>query len=213
MDDRTVTPANRARGARRRAGRPAAAQRRRHRSELGTAVAELALVVPIFLVLVMGIIDFGMIANEKIGLTGGVREASWNSSRAIFGSACPANYLTYTTAPTAETQKVMCMVKLRSGIPVANIRVKVRLVNLASTGTAGTYTTGNAIMVCAMSKVNSTTKFFAALLNGKLQKARLTTAILTLSANTSAIANAEETSLDGNSSSWSFCDPTQSAPN
>ena len=44
------------------------------------------MVVPILVLLVMGIVDYGVLFNQKIGLRGGVREAAWNGSRGLFGA-------------------------------------------------------------------------------------------------------------------------------
>ena len=192
---------------------PQALRRGRRHGERGAAVVELALVAPLIIMLIMGIVDFATLSNQKIGLRGGVREASWNGSRAIFGAPCAAGALVYTTAPTAETQRLMCMVKLRSGLPASEIRVQVRLVKLSDPSLPGTYAAGDAIMVCAMRRASSSTRFFSSIINNKLQKARLTTAIISVSTtNPSAIANASETSIDGNAASWNFCDPMVAAP-
>jgi Flp pilus assembly protein TadG len=48
--------------------------RRRPRSQSGAAAVEFALVVPIFVLLVVGIIDFGFAFNAQISLTQAVRE-------------------------------------------------------------------------------------------------------------------------------------------
>jgi Flp pilus assembly protein TadG len=50
----------------------------RHDGDRGAAAVELALVLPVLLLLVMGIIDFGMAYNRQISLSGGAREgARW----------------------------------------------------------------------------------------------------------------------------------------
>lgn len=48
------------------------------RHDRGAAAVELALVLPVLLLLVMGIVDFGIAYNRQISLSGGAREgARW----------------------------------------------------------------------------------------------------------------------------------------
>jgi Flp pilus assembly protein TadG len=49
-------------------------RRRRHDSERGAAAVEMALVLPILVVLVFGIIEFGFLFNAQIALTQAARE-------------------------------------------------------------------------------------------------------------------------------------------
>src|SRR5947209_5320868 len=51
-------------------------ERHHKRSEQGAAMVELALVLPLLLMLVMGIIFFGLAYNAKVELTGAVREGA-----------------------------------------------------------------------------------------------------------------------------------------
>ncbi len=51
------------------------------RSENGTSLVELALILPLFLILVLGVFDFGNGFNTYIGMSNAVREGSfWISS-------------------------------------------------------------------------------------------------------------------------------------
>jgi Flp pilus assembly protein TadG len=47
---------------------------RRHDGDRGAAAVELALVLPVLLLLVMGIVDFGIAYNRQVSLSGGARE-------------------------------------------------------------------------------------------------------------------------------------------
>lgn len=47
-----------------------------HRRELGQSLAEFALVIPIFLIIIFGIIDFGRYAYATSTLSNGAREAA-----------------------------------------------------------------------------------------------------------------------------------------
>lgn len=187
----------------------ARAQRRRNRGEKGAVLVELAMVTPLLIMLVMGIIDFGMMFSERISMRGGVREADWNASRGMLGSADGCTLTFAGPAPTVATQRVMCLAKDRSELPEANFRVKVRLVNLDTPTTPGTGAVGEGIMVCAMRPARSTTGFFSLLLNSRVQEARLTNVIIAVD-TANPITNGEEQALPGRD--WSWCDPTQPLP-
>ena len=184
----------------------------RRRNERGTALVELALVVPVLVILIMGIVDYSTLSNEKISLRGGVREASWNASRAIFGApaTCPLHLTAQ--APTENTKQIMCMVKLRSGLDASDLRVKVRLIDLTNPSASGPYAAGTGLMVCAMRTPESTTHFFTGMLAGHTQKTRLTNIILTVGVAPDAgdVVEAEEDHLPG--ATWDFCDPNQPVP-
>lgn len=185
---------------------------RRRVGDRGAVLVELAMVVPVLILLIMGIVDYAVLFNQKIGLRGGVREASWNGGRAIFGAAPDAAcHLTFSgIVPDTNTQKIMCMAKRRSGLDPSELRVMVRFVNMDNPALPATYGVGNGIMVCAMRKASSTTHFFSTLLSNKYQVSRLTTVIL--SEMLVIPLGGAETSFPGNAAGWSFCDPTKPPP-
>jgi hypothetical protein len=179
------------------------------RRERGAVLVELAMVTPILIVLVMGIVDFGMMFSERISMRGGVREASWNASRGMLGSADGCTLTFAGPAPSAATQRVMGLAKDRSELPEANYRVKVRLVDLDNASLAGTGAVGQGIMVCAMRPARSTTRFFAGLLDNRVQEGRLTNVII-VTDPANPITPGEEQPLPGRD--WSWCNPAVAAP-
>lgn len=184
------------------------------RRDRGAVLVELALVTPVLLILVMGIIDYGVLFSDKIALRGGVREATWNGSRSIFGSAqpCPLTGVgaTGNAAADANARRLMCMVKWRSDLPASEIRVKVSLVavNPAASPPAA-FRRGGALMVCAMRSARSTTGFYGFVLDGTVQRARLTSVVVN-DAAPGGVSALEETPFAGQS--WAFCDQTRPAP-
>ena len=118
------------------------------RTERGAVLVELAMVVPILVVLIMGIVDYAVLFNQKIGIRGGVREAAWNGSRGIFGAAPNSSCsLTFPAAlPDDNTQRIMCMVKRRSGLDQSELRVMVRVVDLDNPANPATYANGKGLM-------------------------------------------------------------------
>jgi hypothetical protein len=182
--------------------------RARRRGDRGAALVEMALVAPLLIMLVLGIVDFSTLFSEKIDLRGGVREASWNAGRGIYGSTVPCA-LSFTQAPppNAETRQVMCLVKARSGLDGSDLRVMVRLVNLGPVGQPATYEVGQGLMVCAMRTPQSVTHFFSSLFAGKTQKSRLSTVILRTSGTLVTASEDHLPDLD-----WTFCDPNVNVP-
>ncbi|HBX78767.1 MAG TPA: hypothetical protein DEG43_14070 [Acidimicrobiaceae bacterium] len=179
-------------------------RRKKHKpSERGAAAVELAFaIIPIMMVLT-ALVDFGTVFDMSIDARSNVRNASWNSARAILGSTTGCNL----TGPPgdAATQRVMCMAKRNSGVPEANIRVMVRFVDFNNVSNPATHTVGNGLMVCTMTKMTSTTGFWAPLLNNRVLKMRMETPITYV--GLTPIVGGSETAFSGQS--WSFCDPTQ----
>jgi hypothetical protein len=159
-------------------------------------------IIPIMMVLT-ALVDFGTVFDMSIDARSNVRNASWNSARAILGSTTGCNL----TGPPgdAATQRVMCMAKRNSGVPEANIRVMVRFVDFNNVSNPATHTVGNGLMVCTMTKMTSTTGFWAPLLNNRVLKMRMETPITYV--GLTPIVGGSETAFSGQS--WSFCDPTQ----
>lgn len=186
--------------------------RRGAASERGAVLVELGLVVPVLIVLIMGISDFASLYSDSIGLRGGVREAAWNASRGIFGAAPGADCsLTFAgPAPDTNTQKIMCLVKRRSGLPAAQVRVAVKVIDI-DTGAASSFANGNGLMVCAIRDVRSGTGFFAQVLDHRVQQARLTTVILAIDPGSTVVGGGSEQPVEG-PGDWTFCDPNVAAP-
>jgi Flp pilus assembly protein TadG len=181
--------------------------RRRHR-ERGAVLVELAMVIPLLFMIVMGIVDFGTLFSQKISLRGGVRESSWNAGRAIFGSNQSCTLYHAGLTPSNITERTMCMAKLRSELNEDDVRIKIVLQHLDPANPPG-YEVGNGLMVCAMSTATSTTRFFAAILDDEVLEARLTTVIIATDGS-DTLESAEETPLPGGD--WSFCDPNEKPP-
>ena len=85
--------------------------RRANRGESGVALVEMAIVVPLLLLLVFGILDFGIFLYRNIELTQGVREAGRQGAVALYdggNAACNVG---------SPTQNLVCLTKQRSGVP------------------------------------------------------------------------------------------------
>ncbi len=184
----------------------------RRRRERGAVIVEMALCVPVLIILVLGIIDYGTMFTDKISLKSGTREATWNSSRQIWGSAVPCGLVGVSASGNpsgdANTQKVMCMAKTRTQLNTSAIRTKVVFINIDTPTTPGTYAAGQGVMVCTMRQGYSVTGFFSFTLDNTVQKAKLAGVIVNDAPNPDgsvAMTALQETPLAGQS--WSFCDP------
>jgi Flp pilus assembly protein TadG len=85
--------------------------------ERGNALVEFAIVVPLMLLLVFGIIEWGVLLNRRIDLTQGVREAGRQGAVASYAgglASCSAG------TPTAQ---LVCLAKNRMGVSGAAVHV------------------------------------------------------------------------------------------
>jgi hypothetical protein len=115
---------------------------------------EFALIVPVFMLLVMGIIDFAMAFNDYNSLRSGVAEAA--------RQAAVGNYSTSSCTGTS-TQELVCMTEARTDLDPSRVRVRIDLPT--------TYTVGESVKVCAMYELESVTGMFDAVLENKAIKA------------------------------------------
>lgn len=160
--------------------------RRRHRGDRGAAVVEFALVVPVFVLLLMGIIDFANAYNDSNAVRQGVREGArqmvvgdWSISGCTSGTS---------------SQRVACLTKDRIGLDAADVRVMVKL--------EGTYDQGQQATVCAMHEVRSITGMLSSVLDGRVTTSRITMRLEDLEPD-SPITTYAETALPGQT--WSWC--------
>lgn len=156
------------------------------RTERGAAIVEFALVVPIFLLLVMGIIDFGFAFNDYNSVRQGVREgarqvvvADWNTDGCTTGSS---------------SARAACVTKARIGLDTSDTRVKIVLPE--------SYAPGDPVTVCAMYPFSSLTGLFGAALDGRAARSEITMRIEQID-DADPITAYQETALTGQN--WSWC--------
>lgn len=177
------------------------------RNEGGNVLLELAMVLVPLTVVFGGIVDFGNIYQDRVSMRTGVREASWNGGRSIYGApaTCP---LTGGSA-NANARRLACMAKARSELPPADVRVRIMVINPTTEATGAPFTVGNAVMVCVVHRVRSLTGLYSGLLGNKFERMRIDNVILDVSGG-SLPSSWSETAFSG-SGGWSFCNPTQPA--
>lgn len=114
--------------------------------ERGAAAVEFALVVPILLMVLFGIIDYGLLFNNALSVKQGVREAARQGVVGNYGSSCS---MTFSVPPSANMQKLACRVVERSGAVTGTSHVKIKL-------PAG-WAKGEPLVVCEMVKTSGLT--------------------------------------------------------
>ena len=158
---------------------------RRGVSERAAQLVEFALVVPIFLLLVMGIVDFSMAFNEYNSVRSGVAEGARQGVVANFDDAgCSGS----------SSVKLACLTKNRIGLDANKTKVKILLPDA--------YSVGDPLRVCAMYDVESITGMFNLILDDKVSTSSIDMRIEKLD-DANPLVNYEETPLSGEN--WSWC--------
>lgn len=162
------------------------------REERGANLVEFAIVLPVLIALVFGIVEFGMAFNDYISIRQGARDGARQAAVANFGSvSCTPVGVDGTT----DAGKLVCLTKDRvglSGPSWTDTRVKV----VVPSG----YDVGDDLIVCAQYPLNSVTGMFAPILNNKYLKTKVTMRAEQVDAT---FASAEETAPTGGN--WSWC--------
>jgi hypothetical protein len=88
-------------------------------------MVELAIILPLFLAIVFGVIEFGITYNNLITIRQGTREAARQGAVGNFGSTTSCSLTGLSGSPSTDIQKLMCLAKQQIGLSYANTRVKV----------------------------------------------------------------------------------------
>ena len=169
-------------------------------------MVELAIILPIFLLLVFGVIQFGITYNNLITLRQGTREAARQGAVGNFGSTASCSLTGLSGSPSTDIQKLMCLTKQQIGLSYANTRVKV-LSGSADFTSSGTFQKGEALIVCVEYPVDKMAKFVTPVLGSAVLKTKTSMRIET--SYTSTETGGQETALSGN---WGWCTVSGAAP-
>ena len=167
----------------------------------------MAIILPIFLLLVFGVIQFGITYNNLITLRQGTREAARQGAVGNFGSTTSCSLTGVTGSPSTDIQKLMCLTKQQIGLSFANTRVKV-LSGSADFTSSGTFQKGEAIIVCVEYPVDAMAKFVTPVLGTATLKTK--TAMRIETSYSSTETGGQETALSGGS--WGWCTVSGAAP-
>jgi len=165
----------------------ASPQNRRRRSrEGGAALVEFALIAPLFIMLVFGMIDFANTFNDYNSVRQGVREGA---RQAVVASWTDTGCTTGTSSA-----RVACVTKARIGLDATRTKVKVDV--------PASYVPGEALKVCAMYQAKSITGFFALLIDSRVLKSQVTMRIEQID-DVAPLIDLTETALAGQD--WTWC--------
>ncbi len=152
--------------------------------ERGNALVEFAIVVPLVLLLVFGIIEWGVFLNRKIDLTQGVREAARQGAVASYAGGLAS------CAAGTPTDQLVCLAKNRVGVNGVAVHV------IAPTTNA----VGSQFAVCATYQTTSVTGLMAPF----LPKYMRTETIMRLEqAPTNGLTTGGDADPEGNG--WTSC--------
>jgi len=170
-------------------------------------MVELAIILPIFLLLVFGVIQFGITYNNEITIRQGTREAARQGAVGNFGSTTSCSLTGLTGSPSADIQKLMCLTKQQIGLSYSNTRVKI-LSGSADFSSSGSFQKGEALIVCAQYPVDSMAKFVSPVLGSTFLKSK--TSMRIEASYTNSETGGQEAPLSG--SNWSWCTVSGAAP-
>lgn len=167
-----------------RRGRPRA---RRH--EQGASAVEFALVMPLLVLLLAGIIDFALIFSSLMAMHQGLGDGVRQGVVAKTGASGSCALTGVSTGTTEQTKNLICLTKNRIGLDETRVRV----------GFPGVRTKGGTLLICAQHPLKSASGFFNPLLSGVLRSK----VQMRIEQDLSVLAPAEETPFTGGS--WEWC--------
>lgn len=145
---------------------------RRRCDERGAALVELAIVLPVFLVLVFGMIDFGIAFSDYQNVRSGTREAARLGVVNDVNNApsCKINGSTVTppatpVSATDATNALLCKAKDRIGLKDDDLHLKIVISGQEI---------GDRMKVCASFPVSALTGLTASFLSGRTLTAAVT---------------------------------------
>jgi Flp pilus assembly protein TadG len=173
------------------------------RDERGSALLEFALVSPVVLLLLIGILEFGVTFNHYLALRDATRSVARQGAISVgsFNDAAAPCALVGVSGASNDVQNLMCQAK--SQVNVTNTRVKVLFDNPTLTASGSTYAVGNAVVVCVTYPLTSLTNLFTPILGNQYATDKAAFRIETLPSDGKTETVGAETDPSGGS--WSWC--------
>jgi hypothetical protein len=182
-------------------------------NQRGVVAVEFALVVPVLILLVFGMIQFGTIYNDFISVRQGTRDAARQGAVANFGptfttgSPCNLSVATGST-PSPDIENLMCLAKSQIGLAGSDIRVDVIFAKPDFSAADSSWTVGDGLIVCTQAAMHTQTQLLAALIGSPFLKTK--TAIRIEQPAVGAETAGYESPPSG--SDWSWCTVSSSTP-
>lgn len=168
---------------------------RRGLKERGAVLVEAAIVLPLLLLLLFGMIEFGVALNDYQSIRQGARDSARSAVVAEYSSApssCGING-SAATAP-ANARAIICLTKQATDIG-NDLRVGVRVNSQAPTFEDGT------IKVCSVRNVRSITGFIAPFIDGIPLRTKVTMRV----EQDPEVQTGNYLETDPTGQSWSWC--------
>jgi len=175
---------------------------RRAQGERGAALVEAALVLPLLLLVVFGIVEFGATYSNYLGLRDGVRQATRSG---VVNNLGPTSTCTLTGAAGAPTpmKQLMCLTKRETGLDESLVRVKIMSADPSFAG-AGTFAKNDALIVCAQMPTKGVTGLISPILSGKALRTKVAMRIESGDLAGTAVAEDPPPGQD-----WAWCDTSE----
>jgi hypothetical protein len=175
--------------------------------DAGAAAVEFALVLPILILILFGIIDYGLYFANSLDARAGTQEATREAVVANFGSCTPPKKFDIT--PSDDIAHVMCSVKDRTNALTGTTYVKV-ILPVDAAHPDGGWIVGQPLVVCQTLVVRGLTGFVPLPGNGfspgeGVARAEVVMQIEQPSTDPNEKGGAED--LPGSSLDWSWCQP------
>lgn len=131
-------------------------------AERGAALVEFAVVLPLLMAMVLGMLDFGVSLTNFNSVRQGTREGA---RRAVVGdvggyTACPVS-----GAASGSTLALVCLTKQKIGLDEASTRVSITF--------DASHAEGEALIICTQYPLQSVTGMYGFLLDGKMLRAQV----------------------------------------
>lgn len=165
-------------------------------------LVEFALVFPILMVMMMGIVDFGVNLSNQISVRQGVREAARQGAVANFGSTTNCGATGVQTG-SDNMRRLICLTKSRSSVTGADVRVAVRFDPSPSSYPAPSTSgpVGNGIVVCSAVPLTSVSGLFGFAVSDKYLRTKTVMRI----EQASGVAETPAAETDPTGESWAWC--------
>jgi Flp pilus assembly protein TadG len=201
------------------------ALRRRRRREDGAALVEFALILPVLVLLLFGMIDFGFIYNDYLQVRQGVRDGARQGAVANFGTVnagCNQSFIPSGTTST-QAQSLICTTRGLIGLDQNKMRIAVCVANNAATDCDTSvppnpsYAAGNKLVVCGMYPATSRTGFLKNFLNNgvvttrvviRIEQTASTASGGTITDNFTTVKEDLTGTGFPTGKNWNFCKPT-----
>jgi Flp pilus assembly protein TadG len=153
-------------------------------------LVEAAIVIPLLLLFVFGVVDFGAVYSNRTTVNQGVRDAVRQGIVANFGtnSTCPITG----SIPSGNSRNLVCLAKER--VALQTVKTRIKIVAPVS------YTIGSQLLVCAEYPIEPVTPLTGQFLSNDALHAKATMRVEQVAP--AGITSVSETAIDGD---WSWC--------